>query len=267
MSPDAPDLITVSALLARVESRIETLATGWWITGEVAEAKVSAANHCYFTLRDEGGQIRCVLFAGVLKSLEAAGDFEIRAGDKLEVAGSLMVYPRSGDLQLRVLRVRRAGMGALYEAFLRLRAKLETEGLFRPERKKPLPALFPRTGDRTCLRCHPRLAKGALLPTFTLLNAEHVGPYCPKGVGVRPGGAIGSLPPAAFAAPAALWRGVRAVTSPALSVFGYWPYYTPQRGKCQTHIAQMSTGWSKYSPGGKCQREKRKGASYHNVLS
>ena len=81
MSPDAPDLITVSALLARVESRIETLATGWWITGEVAEAKVSAANHCYFTLRDEGGQIRCVLFAGVLKSLEAAGDFEIRAGD------------------------------------------------------------------------------------------------------------------------------------------------------------------------------------------
>ena len=140
MSPDAPDLITVSALLARVESRIETLATGWWITGEVAEAKVSAANHCYFTLRDEGGQIRCVLFAGVLKSLEAAGDFEIRAGDKLEVAGSLMVYPRSGDLQLRVLRVRRAGMGALYEAFLRLRAKLEAEGLFRPERKKPLPA-------------------------------------------------------------------------------------------------------------------------------
>ena len=47
----------------------------------MAEAKVSAANHCYFTLRDEGGQIRCVLFAGVLKSLEAAGDFEIRAGD------------------------------------------------------------------------------------------------------------------------------------------------------------------------------------------
>ena len=135
------------------------------------------------------------------------------------------------------------------------------------QQKKPLPALFPRTGDRTCLRCHPRLAKGALLPTFTLLNAEHVGPYCPKGVGARPGGAIGSLPPAAFAAPAALWRGVRAVTSPALSVFGYWPYYTPQRGKCQTHIAQMSTGWSKYSPVGKCQREKRKGASYHNVLS
>ena len=140
MSPDAPNLLTVSALLARVESRIETLTTGWWITGEVAETKVSAANHCYFTLRDEGGQIRCVLFAGVLKTLEAAGDFEIRAGDKLEVAGSLMVYPRSGDLQLRVLRVRRAGMGALYEAFLALRAKLEAEGLFRAERKKPLPA-------------------------------------------------------------------------------------------------------------------------------
>ena len=117
MSPDAPDLITVSALLARVESRIETLATGWWITGEAAEAKVSAANHCYFTLRDEGGQIRCVLFAGVLKSREAAGDFEFRAGDKLEVAGSLMVYPRSGDLQLRVLRVRRAGMGRSSKPF------------------------------------------------------------------------------------------------------------------------------------------------------
>ena len=139
MNPDAPNLLTVSALLARVESRIESLTTGWWITGEVAETKVSAANHCYFTLRDEGGQIRCVLFAGVLKTLESTGDFAIRAGDKLEVAGSLMVYPRSGDLQLRVLRVRRAGMGALYEAFLALRARLEAEGLFRPERKKPLP--------------------------------------------------------------------------------------------------------------------------------
>ena len=79
MNPDAPNLLTVSALLARVESRVESLTMGWWITGEVAETKVSAANHCYFTLRDEGGQIRCVLFAGVLKSLEAAGDFEIRA--------------------------------------------------------------------------------------------------------------------------------------------------------------------------------------------
>lgn len=186
MSPDAPDLITVSALLARVESRIETLATGWWITGEVAEAKVSAANHCYFTLRDEGGQIRCVLFAGVLKSLEAAGDFEIRAGDKLEVAGSLMVYPRSGDLQLRVLRVRRAGMGALYEAFLRLRAKLEAEGLFRPERKKPLPAfvrhvcvLTSEQGGGSARRPYDAQAQNAVDP--------HHLRKCPRTGGGRPG--------------------------------------------------------------------------------
>ena len=63
------------------------------------------------------------------------------------------------------------------------------------QQKKPLPALFPRTGDRTCLRCHPRLAKGALLPTFTLLNAEHVGPYCPKGLGPALAGPLAACPP------------------------------------------------------------------------
>lgn len=139
MSATDPALLTVSELLERVERRLESLTTGYWILGEVAEVKVAASGHTYFTLRDEDGQIRCVLFAGVLRSLSATETLSIRTGDKLEVAGALMVYPRSGDLQMRVLRVRRAGLGQLFEAFLALRTKLEAEGLFAPERKKPLP--------------------------------------------------------------------------------------------------------------------------------
>lgn len=140
--PAFSTVLSVSELLERAERRVETVATGYWIAGEVSEAKKAASGHRYFTLRDAGGQIRCVLFAGVLRSAAAAdgaeGDFA--PGDKLEVAGALMVYPRSGDLQLRVLRWRRAGLGTLYEAFLALRAKLEAEGLFSPARKKTLPA-------------------------------------------------------------------------------------------------------------------------------
>ncbi|MBM3387481.1 MAG: exodeoxyribonuclease VII large subunit, partial [Betaproteobacteria bacterium] len=95
-----------------------------------------ASGHCYFTLKDEGGQIRCAMFrraAGLL-------DFVPRDGELVEVRGRLGLYEARGDVQLVVESMERAGQGALFEQFLRIKAQLEAQGLFDVARKRPLPA-------------------------------------------------------------------------------------------------------------------------------
>jgi exodeoxyribonuclease VII large subunit len=113
------------------------------VRGEITGFSRAASGHCYFSLKDAQGQIRCAMFRRAASLL----DFSPRDGELVEVRGRLGVYEPRGDLQLVVESLRRAGQGALFEQFLRLKAKLEAEGLFDSERKRPLP-LLPRGRHR-----------------------------------------------------------------------------------------------------------------------
>jgi exodeoxyribonuclease VII large subunit len=108
-----------------------------WVEGEVSNLTRSAAGHTYFTLKDEEAQMRCVMFR------RAAGGTPIESGDQVLAHGNVSFYEIRGDLQIIVDFVQPAGVGAFQAEFERLREKLESEGLFDPARKRPLPA-FPR---------------------------------------------------------------------------------------------------------------------------
>lgn len=121
------------AIADALESRFNPVA----VAGEITGFSRAASGHCYFSLKDASGQLRCAMFrraAGLL-------DFVPRDGDKVEVRGRLGVYEPRGELQLIVESVSRAGQGSLFEQFLLLKAKLEAQGLFDATRKRPLPAI------------------------------------------------------------------------------------------------------------------------------
>lgn len=107
------------------------------VRGEVTGFSRASSGHCYFSLKDESGQIRCAMFRRAASLL----DFSPRDGELVEVRGRLGVYEPRGDLQLIVESMSRAGQGALFEQFLQLKARLEVEGLFDAARKRPLPAM------------------------------------------------------------------------------------------------------------------------------
>ena len=109
------------------------------VRGELTGFSRAASGHCYFSIKDANGQIRCAMFKRAAQSL----GFTPRDGELVEVVGKLGVYEQRGDLQLIVEDMRRAGQGALFEQFLRLKAQLEADGLFDAARKRPLP-LMPR---------------------------------------------------------------------------------------------------------------------------
>jgi exodeoxyribonuclease VII large subunit len=135
----APRIWQVGALCRAIADALEAKFNPVAVSGEVSGFSRAASGHCYFSLKDTDGQIRCAMFrraAGLL-------DFAPRDGDMVQVLGRLGVYEPRGDLQLIVESVQRAGQGALYEHFLRLKAHLESEGLFDPGRKR-LPPGFPR---------------------------------------------------------------------------------------------------------------------------
>jgi exodeoxyribonuclease VII large subunit len=135
-----PPVLTVSALNAQVARLLERAFPLTWIAGEVSNFTRASSGHWYFTLKDDAAQVRAVMFRG--KS-QFAG-FTPREGDKVEVRALVTLYGARGDYQINVEAIRRAGVGALYEAFLRLKDKLGAQGLFDPERKRPLP-LFTRS--------------------------------------------------------------------------------------------------------------------------
>jgi len=119
------------AIAASLEDRFDTV----WVSGEVSNFKAYDSGHWYFSLKDEEGQIRCVMFRG----RNGQVGFMPQSGDLVEVSASLGMYVPRGDIQLTVQTLRRAGMGGLYEAFLKLKAKLAKEGLFDDERKREIP--------------------------------------------------------------------------------------------------------------------------------
>lgn len=130
---------SVGALCRAVADALEARFNPVTVRGEITGFSRAASGHCYFSLKDAQGQVRCAMFRRAAGLLE----FMPRDGDLVEVQGRLGVYEARGDLQLVVESLRRAGQGALFEQFLRLKAKLEAEGLFEPARKRELP-LLPR---------------------------------------------------------------------------------------------------------------------------
>jgi len=119
------------AIAASLEERFDSI----WVSGEISNFKAYDSGHWYFSLKDEEGQIRCVMFRG----RNGQVGFMPQSGDLVEVSANLGLYVPRGDIQLTIQTLRRAGMGGLYEAFLKLKAKLAKEGLFDAERKREIP--------------------------------------------------------------------------------------------------------------------------------
>lgn len=138
--PSATPVWGVSALLRAVADALQTRFNPVQVQGEVSGFTRAASGHCYFSIKDETGQIRCALF----KRAAQLSAVQWRDGLKVELQGRLDVYGARGELQLIVEQARVAGQGSLYEQFLRLKAELEAEGLFQAQRKRPLPA-YPRS--------------------------------------------------------------------------------------------------------------------------
>ena len=127
----------VGALVRAVADALQARFNPVAVRGEVSGFSRAASGHCYFTLKDAAGQLRCAMF----RRNAALLDFAPREGDQVELRGRLSVYEARGDLQLVVESMARAGQGQLFEQFLRLKAKLEAEGLFDAGRKRALPAM------------------------------------------------------------------------------------------------------------------------------
>jgi exodeoxyribonuclease VII large subunit len=135
----APRIWQVGALCRAIADSLEARFNPVAVRGEITGFSRASSGHCYFSLKDSSGQLRCAMFrraAGLL-------GFAPRDGDQVEVLGRLGVYEPRGDLQLIVESLTRAGQGALFEQFLRLKARLEAEGLFGEARKRP-PGPLPR---------------------------------------------------------------------------------------------------------------------------
>jgi exodeoxyribonuclease VII large subunit len=110
-----------------------------WVRGEISNFVAAASGHWYFSLKDEQAQVRCVMFRHKSQYL----DWMPKNGVRVEVLGLATLYEARGDFQLTLEQMRPIGAGALYEAFERLKQKLESEGLFAAAKKRPLPS-FPR---------------------------------------------------------------------------------------------------------------------------
>lgn len=127
----------VGALCRAVADALDARFNPVMVRGEIASFSRAASGHCYFSLKDDSGQIRCAMFRRAAMLL----DFPVKEGDLVEVRGRLGVYEARGDLQLIVETMAQAGKGAWFEQFLRTKAKLEAQGLFDASRKRPLPVM------------------------------------------------------------------------------------------------------------------------------
>ncbi len=129
----------VGSLLRAIADSLEARFNPVAVQGEISGFSRAVSGHCYFSLKDDQGQVRCAMFRRAASML----DFSPKDGQLVELRGRLGVYEPRGELQLVVESMRQAGQGNLFEQFLALKAKLEAEGLFATARKRPLP-LMPR---------------------------------------------------------------------------------------------------------------------------
>ena len=131
----APQVWSVGALCHAIADAMDARFNPVRVAGEISGFVRAASGHCYFSLKDSSGQLRCAMFKRAASGLA----FVPREGQRVEVSGRLGVYEPRGELQLVVEAMAEAGEGNLYEQFVLLKARLQAEGLFEPERKKPLP--------------------------------------------------------------------------------------------------------------------------------
>lgn len=132
-------ILTVSRLTALLRGVLEENFEQLWVQGEVSNISYPSSGHCYFTLKDAGAQLRCVMFRGSVKNLK----FRVMDGMALIARGRISVYDQRGEYQLICEYLEPAGIGALQAAFVQLKEKLDGEGLFDGSHKIPLPR-FPR---------------------------------------------------------------------------------------------------------------------------
>jgi exodeoxyribonuclease VII large subunit len=134
-----PPVVSVSELNRRVRALLENQFETLWVSGEMSNVKLAGSGHWYFCLKDAGAAVDCAMFARRAQFL----DFRPENGLQVEVRARVTLYEPRGSYQLVVEEVRKAGLGALFEAFERMKAKLQAEGLFEADRKRALPS-FPR---------------------------------------------------------------------------------------------------------------------------
>src|SRR5215471_17576540 len=156
-------IYSVSELSFEIREMLERRFIDVWVEGELSNYKVSTAGHLYFTLKDERAQLPAVCFRNTARLLR----FRPENGNRFRARGRVSTYEGRGEYQLIVEVLEPAGLGALQLAFEQLKEKLEKEGLFRPERKRPIPALPRKIGIVTS----PKSA--ALRDILSVLKRRH----------------------------------------------------------------------------------------------
>lgn len=152
--------ISVSELNALAKNLLENHLFGLWIAGEVSNLTRAASGHYYFSLKDSRAQVRCAMFKGVAGKLTQP----LKEGDHIEISGKISIYEARGEFQITVNDVRLKGLGQLYEAYEKLKAKLQAEGVFDAKHKQALPA-HPR-----CIGIVTSLAAAALRDVVSTLK-------------------------------------------------------------------------------------------------
>jgi exodeoxyribonuclease VII large subunit len=174
---------TVSELTIKLRDLIESQSDlqSVWVRGEVSNFSAPKSGHWYFTLKDEGAELRCVMW----RSMAELQSYLPKDGESIEVQGGISIYEARGQYQLYASEVRPVGQGALFQEFLRLKAQLEAEGLFDPESKLPIPSRPSKIGVITsptgaALRdILNTLARRYPLPEVFLAPATVQGPSAP----------------------------------------------------------------------------------------
>ncbi len=138
-------VLSVTELTWQIRRLLEQQVGEVWVTGEVTNLRLQSSGHIYFTLKDAAAQLTCVLFRGETQADRAL----LQDGRKVNLRGEVTVYEPRGQYQLRVTKVELQGVGALQAAFEKLKQRLKAEGLFAPERKRPLPRYPQRIGLAT----------------------------------------------------------------------------------------------------------------------
>ncbi len=136
------EVLTVSQLNARARRLLEEVFPAVWVEGELSNLARPSSGHLYFTLKDSGAQVRCALF----RQNAARVRMDLRDGLLVRARGRVSLYEGRGDYQMILDAVEPAGDGALRQAFEALKARLQAEGLFAAERKRPLPSHPTRIG-------------------------------------------------------------------------------------------------------------------------
>lgn len=155
-----PAALSVSELNRLAKILLEDHFAGLWVGGEISNLVKAASGHYYFVLKDQHAQVRCTLFKYAARSLP----IPLREGEEIELLGKITLYEARGEFQINVQEVRRKGLGQLFEAYERLKQRLQAEGLFDVSRKRPLPE------SPQCIGIVTSLAAAALRDVVTTLR-------------------------------------------------------------------------------------------------